>query len=136
MKTTIHNNSNNLGKIIKQQRILTQLTLGELADKSGVSSSHLGRVEVGERFPSGRILQKIAGPLGFDEGELFALAGYLSPQPSKSAGMMGEDSAKRLDPIVANMLRQESIEVQRAVIGLLTMLKSIAKWIKISEAGD
>jgi len=133
---TTHDNSKNLGRIIKQQRILTQLTLGKLAAKSGVSSSHLGRVEVGERFPSARILQKIAGPLGFNEGELFALAGYLSPQPSTAAGIMEEDSVKRLDPIVANMLRQEPIEVQRAVIGVLTMLKSIAKWIKTSEAGD
>jgi len=129
-KMTTLNNSGNLGRMIKQQRILMELTQGELAARSGVSSSHLGRVESGERFPSARILQKIAGPLGFDEGELFALAGYLSPQPSMAAEMMGEDPGKRLDPIVANMLRQEPIEVQRAVIGLLTMLKSIAKWVK------
>lgn len=133
---TTPNNSKNLGKIIKQQRILMELTLRELADRSGVSSSHLGRVESGERFPSARILQKIAGPLGFDEAELFALAGYLAPQPSTAAEMMGEDSVKRLDPIVANMLRQEPIEVQRAVIGLLIMLKSIAKWVKTAEGGE
>jgi len=46
---------------------------------------------------------------------------------------MGEDSVKRLDPIVANTLRQEPVEVQRAVIGVLTMLKSIAKWVKTAN---
>jgi len=55
---TTHSNGKSLGKIIKQQRILAQLTLRELAGKSGVSSSHLGRVEAGERFPSARILHR------------------------------------------------------------------------------
>ena len=75
-------NNNDLGKILKQQRITVPLTLQELAAESGVSSSHLGRIERGERFPSARILRKIAKPLGFDEDELFTLAGFLSPQTS------------------------------------------------------
>ena len=70
----------NLGRILKQQRIAIPLTLQELATTSGVSSSHLGRIERGERFPSAHILRKIAKPLGFDEDELFTLAGFLSPQ--------------------------------------------------------
>ena len=104
------------------------LTLQELAATSGVSSSHLGRIERGERFPSARILRKLAKPLGFDEDELFTLAGFLSPQtPSvadeRSSGYIG----RQLDPYVAKMLAEESIEVQRAVIGILSMLKSIAR---------
>ena len=35
------NKSNDLGKILKQQRILIPLTLKELANISGVSDSHL-----------------------------------------------------------------------------------------------
>ena len=58
--------NSDLGKIIKQQRIKVPLTLQELAAESGVSSSHLGRIERSERFPSARILRKIAKPLGFD----------------------------------------------------------------------
>ena len=121
-------NSNNLGRILKQQRMTVPLTLQELAATSGVSSSHLGRIERGERFPSARILRKLAKPLGFDEDELFTLAGFLSPQtPSvadeRSSGYIG----RQLDPYVAKMLAEESIEVQRAVIGILSMLKSIAR---------
>ena len=124
---TTHDNSNNLGRIIKQQRIVAQLTLRELADKSGVSSSHLGRVETGERFPSARVLHRIAGPLRFDESELLALAGYLSIQSSAEAETVAGSNIGRLDPVVASMLRQEPIEVQRAIIVLLTMLKNLAK---------
>jgi transcriptional regulator with XRE-family HTH domain len=40
-----------LGKLLKQRRVMIPLTLQELARASGVSASHLGRIERGERFP-------------------------------------------------------------------------------------
>jgi transcriptional regulator with XRE-family HTH domain len=104
------------------------LTLQELAATSGVSSSHLGRIERGERFPSAHILRRIAKPLGFDEDELFTLAGFLSPHTS---GVAEEKSAaygsSRLDPYVAKLLAEEPVEIQRAVIGILNTLKLVAK---------
>ena len=120
--------TNDLGRILKQQRITVPLTLQELAAESGVSSSHLGRIERGERFPSARILRKIAKPLGFDEDELFTLAGFLSPQTAGVAEESGRGyNARQLDPYVAKMLAEEPMEVQRAVIGILSLLKSLAR---------
>ena len=120
--------NSDLGRIIKQQRITIPLTLQELAATSGVSSSHLGRIERGERFPSAHILRRIAQPLGFDEDELFTLAGFLSPHTS---GVAEERStaygSQRLDPYVAKMLAEEPVEIQRAVIGILNTLKLVAK---------
>jgi transcriptional regulator with XRE-family HTH domain len=115
------------GKILKQQRLSLPLTLRELSATSGVSASHLGRIERGERFPSGSILRKIAKPLGFDEDELFTLAGYLSPRPPSVAESHPHYGAGELDPYVARMLAQEPVETQRTVIGILSVLKSIAK---------
>ena len=119
--------SSSLGKLLKQQRVAMELTLKELSNASGISSSYLGRVERGERFPSAHILRKIAKPLDFEEGELFALAGYLSPQPQGISERSPEYTGNRLDPYVARVLAQEPIDVQRAMIGMLTILKSIAK---------
>ena len=119
----------NLGAILKQQRIAASLTLQELTAKSGVSSSHLGRIERGERFPSAHVLQKIAAPLSFEEDELLTLAGYLSPHPPRIAEENTGYSGRRLDPYVNRVLSQEPVEVQRAVIGILTILKSMAKSI-------
>ncbi len=119
--------SNHLGGIIKQQRIALSLTLQELAADSRVSASHLGRIERGERFPSAHILQRIAKPLSFEEDELFTLAGYLSSQSPMVAERSPIYGYDRLDPYVARVLAQEPIEMQRAVIGILTILKSIAK---------
>ena len=106
---------------------MVPLTLKELATMAGMSSSHLGRIERGERFPSARILRKIARPLGFEEDELFTLAGYLSPHSSGIAEEGPSYSGGQLDPYVARLLGQEPVDVQRAVIGILTILKSIAK---------
>jgi transcriptional regulator with XRE-family HTH domain len=117
--------NNHLGRIIRQHRVSTPLTLSQLAARAGVSASHLGRVERGQRYPSARVLSRITEPLGFGEGELFALAGYLSRQDETVVN----GSQTRLDPFVAGMLRQEPYEVQRAVIVILTILKSIARQI-------
>lgn len=117
----------NVGLLIKRQRVAIPLTLRELAVTSGVSSSHLGRIERGERFPSAHILRRIAKPLGFEEDELFTLAGYLSPQSSSITESRSEYIGGGLDPYVARVLAHESPEVQRAVIGILSMLKSIAR---------
>ncbi len=118
---------NDLGRIIKQQRVSIPLTLQELSAKSGVSASHLGRIERGERFPSAHILQKIARPLDLEEEELLTFAGYLSPQPSVIAEEAPPYKGERLDPYVARILAQETIEVQRAIIGILAILKSLAR---------
>ncbi len=118
-----------LQRIIKQHRTAVPLTLTELATASGVSASHLGRIERGERFPSAQILRKIAKPLGFDEYELLTLAGFLSPISTDNAKEKLVETVPRLNPYVAKVLAEEPLEVQRSVIGILTILKSIAKGV-------
>jgi transcriptional regulator with XRE-family HTH domain len=121
------NGNNDLGKILKHQRVMVPLTLHKLAALSGISPSHLGRIERGERFHSASVLQKIAKPLGFVESELFSLAGYLSP---RSVGVEEENAdciGGQLDPYVSRVLSGEPVEVQRAVIGILSILTLIAK---------
>jgi len=103
---------------------MAELTLQKLSLMSGVSISHLGRMERGERFPSVMILRKIAEPLGFGEGELFTFAGYLSPHPLNTVESF---SSRRLDPYVAAVLSQKPLEVQRLVITILSMLKIMTK---------
>jgi len=118
------NESRNIGRIIRQRRLMTLMTLRDLSVAAGVSSSHLGRIERGERFPSGRTLRKIAGPLGFSEVELFVWANYL---PGESTNIVNNDIENgRLDPYVAMVLSQESREVQRAALTILSMIRYAA----------
>lgn len=74
--------SNGLREILYQRRRERRLTLKRLGTESGVSASHLGRIERGERLPAAPILRKLAEPLGFSETELLKIAGYLSRDDS------------------------------------------------------
>ena len=117
-------NRNDLGRILKQRRVMIPLTLHELATAAGVSPSHLGRIERGNRFPSARILGKIAKPLGFGDAELLTLAGYLPRQPATEAE---RPSGRQLDPYVAAVLSQEPVEIQRTIVTILSVMKSMAR---------
>ena len=110
--------SNEIGKTLKQRRLMLELTLRELAAKSGVSASGIARVERGERFPSGHILRKIAKPLELDESLLMTIAGYLPPESGEEHHIY-----KQLDPYVAKVLSKEPVEIQRTVVAFLTILK-------------
>ncbi len=127
---TNNNNGEYLGRILKQRRVMISLTLQGLATISGMSPSHLSRIERGERFPSALILRKIAKPLGFEESELFSLAGYLSLQPSNPDERNADYSSGGLDPYAGRVLSQEPVEVQRTVIGILSILRSITKAVE------
>lgn len=94
---------------------------------SGVSQSYLGRIERWERFPSAHVLRKIAKPLGFEEDELFALAGYLSLHRHSVAESRPPYSSGELDPYVATVLSQKSLEVQRTALAILSILKIMTK---------
>jgi len=71
-------------KKIKEQRKKMSLSLKQLSEISGISISHLSRIEQGNRRPSIRTLQKIVKPLGFNLQELLVITGYLSPGESLS----------------------------------------------------
>ncbi|MHB8104134.1 MAG: helix-turn-helix domain-containing protein [Dehalococcoidales bacterium] len=122
---------NGIGEIIKRRRISIPLTLDELSSNSGVSQSHIGRIERGERFPSARVLHRIAKPLGFKEEDLFMFAGFLSYPTNDVENSLGIDNySLAIDPIVASTLSRESAEVQRVVIGILSLLKIMAMYRK------
>lgn len=114
----------NIGELIKRQRSALLLTASKVAKEAGLSQSHLGRIERGERFPSAGTLRKIAKPLGFAEEELFMLAGFFSDKRSSEEPQRYNPG---LDASVAAALAQEPVHVQRSVIGILSILKSLNK---------
>lgn len=56
------------GKELKLRRLTRGLTMVELAKLSGVSPSHIGRIERGERSPSYDIAIKLKKALGAEGG--------------------------------------------------------------------
>ncbi len=98
-----------IAKIIKEHRKSLSLSLRQLSRSSGVSVSHLGRIEQGLRKPSPRTLQKIAKPLGFDLDELLVISGFLS---SKRA-LFSEEERDKLRTELSTLSEQVASDLKR-----------------------
>ena len=59
-----------LGQRLRQLRDSADLSLRELAKRIGISSPFLSDIELGRRFPSEEILEKLAAALNVSLGEL------------------------------------------------------------------
>jgi len=108
------NEAQNLGTLIKRQRIRIGLTLQTLSAKSGVSTTHLSRIEKAQRYPSTNILRKIAQPLGLEEKELFNLAGYLPSEQPMSPGQERHKLRAELD-ILLNRVIADTNRIKRII---------------------
>jgi transcriptional regulator with XRE-family HTH domain len=128
------NSAVNLGELLRLRRITLHLTLQQLAEKSRTSPSHLGRIEKGTRFPSARVLHRLAPNLGFEENHLFHLAGYLTREPGMPIESSVDFTSGQLDPYVARTLAQEPPEVQHAVLGVLSLLKNLGRGLAAQNA--
>lgn len=67
----------NLGDYIRDQRILSETSLRQLAAAAGVSNPYLSQIERGLRKPSAEILQQIAKALRISAEALYVQAGML-----------------------------------------------------------
>ena len=97
------NEIQNLGSLVNRQRNRLGLTLKDLSSKSGVSISHLARIENAQRYPSTNVLRKIAKPLELNEKDLFNLAGYLPIEQPKTPDLMKHKSLAELDILLARV---------------------------------
>jgi transcriptional regulator with XRE-family HTH domain len=62
-----------IGETLRAERNDRGLTLRQVAEGAHVSVSYLAEIERGEKDPSSRVLESIAGGLGVDTGEILLL---------------------------------------------------------------
>jgi transcriptional regulator with XRE-family HTH domain len=61
-----------LAKNLKKYRKIRGFSQENLAEKAKTSLTHIGMIEIGRKFPSVKMLEKIADALGVDTPELFS----------------------------------------------------------------
>ena len=59
---------------LKENRRKLGITQPELAERAGLSVHHIAMIEIGRRFPSAAVLEKLAVALDIKPHELFAVA--------------------------------------------------------------
>jgi transcriptional regulator with XRE-family HTH domain len=62
-----------LANNIKKYRKIRGFSQEMLAEKARTSTTHIGMIEIGKKFPSTQMLERIAIALGIDTPELFAI---------------------------------------------------------------
>jgi len=87
--------ANALGEFIKMQRELAHLSLRQLSDLTRVSNPYLSQVERGLFKPSADVLKSIADALQISAEALFAQAGFLDDDASKTPTSV--ESAIKMD---------------------------------------
>lgn len=66
-----------LGGYLREQRQQAQLSLRQLAERTGISNPYLSQIERGLRKPSAEILQALAKGLRISAEQLYVHAGFL-----------------------------------------------------------
>jgi len=72
---------------LRELRQKQRLSLREVGEKVGISTSYLSQIETGERVPSAEILRRLAPAYGVPVRDLLEVAGYLDePEAMMSDG--------------------------------------------------
>jgi transcriptional regulator with XRE-family HTH domain len=86
-----------LGRLIREQRNLAEMSLRDLAARTNVSNPYLSQVERGLHEPSVRVLRSIAKALNMSAETLLVQAGLIdgggegSPPPTVTAAVQADD---------------------------------------------
>ena len=81
-----------LAKNIKKFRKIRGFSQEILAEKAYTSTTHIGMIEIGKKFPSPKMLEQIAEALGVDTPELFSIETvYFIPSSNKSIELLYQE---------------------------------------------
>jgi transcriptional regulator with XRE-family HTH domain len=104
-----------LGRVIREQRKLAELSLRELAARTNVSNPYLSQLERGLHEPSVRVLKAIATALNMSAEALMVQAGLLD-DPAQVEGSMSVIDAVRGDPELTDEQKTALLAVYRSYI--------------------
>jgi transcriptional regulator with XRE-family HTH domain len=102
-----------LGKIIRRQRELNQLTLRQFAAMAGISNPYLSQIERGLRVPSATVIDAIARSLQINAEELYEQAGVPGDGEDARARVV---AALEADPALAPRQRRTLMEIYDAMV--------------------
>jgi transcriptional regulator with XRE-family HTH domain len=90
---------------MKYYRKAAKLSQERLAERSELSTTYIGMLEMGIRFPSAEVLERLASALGVDTPHLFSLDQQNSVSTDKiSALQLKRELKKALDSAVNETL--------------------------------
>lgn len=104
-----------LGRVIREQRKLAELSLRDLAARTNVSNPYLSQIERGLHEPSVRVLKAIAMALNMSAEALMVQAGLLDT-PGDDEAVPSVVDAVRADPRLTDEQKAAMLTVYRSYV--------------------
>lgn len=99
-----------LGGYLKDQRQQAQLSLRQLAERSGISNPYLSQIERGLKKPSAEILQALAKGLRISAEQLYVQAGFLD-EAGETETLIDTRVAIKSDPLLSDKQRKVLLDL-------------------------
>ncbi|MBC9955773.1 helix-turn-helix domain-containing protein [Yimella sp. cx-51] len=104
-----------LGGYLKEQREQAQLSLRQLADRSGISNPYLSQIERGLKKPSAEILQALAKGLRISAEQLYVRAGILD-EAGEAEALIDTRVAIMSDPLLSTKQRKVLLDLYASFV--------------------
>jgi transcriptional regulator with XRE-family HTH domain len=94
---------------IKERRQILGITQAKLAEKVKTSTHYIGQIELGNKFPTPEMLERIAVALEIDSPQLFSMKSF----PTEAIKQFQEGLLTDLETAVVNAISSRFTEFQK-----------------------
>ena len=86
---------------IREHRRILGITQAKLAEKVETSTHYIGQIELGNKFPTPEMLERIAAALEIDSPELFSMASF----PGEAIKQFQEGFLADIETAIVSLIR-------------------------------
>jgi len=94
---------------IKDQRRILGITQAQLAEKVKTSTHYIGQIELGNKFPTPEMLERIAAALEIDSPQLFSMNSF----PAEAIKQFQEGLLSDVETAVINAISSRLADFQK-----------------------
>jgi len=96
---------------IKEQRRILGLTQAQLAERVETSTHYIGQIELGNKFPTPEMLERIAAALEIDSPQLFSMNSF----PGEIIKQFQGELLAEVESAVVNVISSKFANFQKTV---------------------
>jgi transcriptional regulator with XRE-family HTH domain len=93
---------------MRERRRVLGITQSNLAEKVGTSTHYIGQIELGNKFPTPEMLERIATALEFDSPQLFSMESF----PAEAIKQFQKEILFGLETAVAEIIASKLDNLQ------------------------
>jgi transcriptional regulator with XRE-family HTH domain len=94
---------------MKERRRILGITQAQLAERVNTSTHYIGQIELGNKFPTPEMLERIATALEIDSPQLFSMDSF----PSEVIRQFQEGLLSGIESAIADVISSQKFELRK-----------------------